>query len=222
VVPAEAVIQIHKSTPIKEPILVFKEFAAESVMIRNEGWGDVVDARLMLALDREDACLASGSELPRMEDDPIALVLGTFADYKRVPVLEHLPSGLRSAERICAFGEVSYGEPDRRRTVKFKVRVSLDRRVTASLPPSNFYDVCLEAGKQGYTKTIGLEQQVAAGAADHFVLTFGSNQSARYELSVSFRGGGDKVLFSQDMNLEVFVPRSSSKDCQEGLRSAPH
>ena len=218
VVPTEATVQVHKSTPIKEPIPVFKEFSTEAVMIRNEGWGDLVDARLTLAVDREDACL--GSELPPLEDTT-DIQLGTITDFKRVPILQYVSSGLRGADRICAFGQLAYGEADRRRTLKFKTRVALDRRVSQGLPPTNFYDVCLQAGKQGYEKSIGLEQQVAASAADHFVFTFASDQSARYELTLTLKGSGGKTLSSHELSIEVFVPRSGAKGCQDGLRKGP-
>lgn len=218
VLATEATVQVHKSTPIKEPIPVFKEFATEAVMIRNEGWGDLVDARLTLAVDREDACL--GSELPPLEDTT-DIALGTITDFKRVPILQYVASGLRGADRICAFGQLAYGEASHRRTVKFKTRVALDRRVSQGLPPTNFYDICLQAGKQGYEKAIGLEQQVAASAADHFVFTFASDQSARYELTLVLKGGGGKTLSSHELSIEVFVPRSGSKSCQDGVRKGP-
>ena len=218
VVPTEATVQIHKSVPIKEPIPIFKEFATEAVMIKNEGWGDLVDARLTLAVDREDACL--GSEQPPLEDTT-DIQLGTISDFKRVPILQYVASGLRGADRICAFGQLAYGEADRRRTLKFKTRVALDRRVSQGLPPTNFYDVCLQAGKQGYEKSIGLEQQVAASAADHFVFTFASDQSARYELTLTLKGGGGKTLSSHELSIEVFVPRSGAKSCQDGVRKGP-
>ncbi len=217
VVPTEAVVQVRKSTPIKEPVIIFKDFSTEAVMIRNEGWGDVIDARLNLALDREDSCLSPSGELPPLED-AAEVSLGTFSDYKRVPILQYLASGLRVAERVCAFGELTYGDPAHRKTLKFKTRVALDRRVSQSLPPTNFYDICLEAGKQGYEKSIGLEQQVAGNAADHFVFTFASDQSARYELLLTLRAGGGKTLISQELDIEVFVPRSVAKSCQEGVR----
>lgn len=217
VVPTEAIVQVRKSAPIKEPVIIFKDFSTEAVMIRNEGWGEVIDARMNLGLDREDSCLSPSGELPPLEDTA-EISLGTFADYKRVPILQYLASGLRVAERVCAFGELTYGDPAHRKTLKFKTRVSLDRRVSQSLPPTNFYDICLEAGKQGYEKSIGLEQQVAGNAADHFVFTFGSDQSARYELLLTLRASGGKTLVSQELDIEVFVPRSVAKSCQEGLR----
>jgi len=76
--------------------------------------------------------------------------------------------------------------------------------------PSYFYDLLLEAGKQGYSKPVPISQSLRPGEADHFVVRIASNKSARFDLDLSLKDASGRVLPLQTVHLDLFVPRSQA------------
>jgi hypothetical protein len=103
--------------------------------------------------------------------------------------------------------ETSQGE---KRAIGFSTRVLRRALVFAPMPPSACYELLLEAGAAPALHVVPLHQELASGAADHFVLRLGTNKSAQFDLNVSFKTIGAGNLSGGDVSLEIFVPRSQT------------
>jgi hypothetical protein len=56
-----------------------------------------------------------------------------------------------------------------------------------------------------------LEQKIASGDTDHFVIRVASDQSALFDTTISLRANGGAIVDRRRIELDIFVPRSQAK-----------
>jgi hypothetical protein len=206
---SSATVRSKSSSTVLAPLLIWDDLSYAQLVIRNEGWSGVSKAQLGLDIATESACKG----WPEASKYAAQISLPDFDEGTKVPLLQYVPSRFRKDEKVCVFGEISYQDDMPGGTthrVKYKTRAFLAIRSTAGMPPSNFYQVMLHAGRQGEVVNIPLEQQLPPKAADHFVIMIGSDKSATFQTEISVRAVSGKVIKKQLVDIETFVPRTEA------------
>lgn len=113
----------------------------------------------------------------------------------------------------CVVGDLMYNsESNHKSNFKFKTHVSLGRPgVGVPRPPSYFYDVFIEAGKPNQKILLPVSHEIKPGDTDHFVVNIGSDKSATMDLLVSVLGSNSEKISSQDLKLDILIPRSGTR-----------
>jgi hypothetical protein len=203
----EATFETKGMTPLSEPLLVWDDHSFTQLVIRNEGWDPVKKARLSVDVTASNECdrMPAPSRYARTVD------LADFDGHTFVPILDYVPSRYRADPSVCVFGTMSYKAGGVERQVSYHTRVRQEVRATAGHPPSNFYDVKFNASKRSEVVRRPLEQEIAPGGSDHFVVRVAVDRSARFDLHVSLRAIGARQIQEHDYRMELFVPRSEAK-----------
>jgi hypothetical protein len=202
----EVQVKVKASRLDAQPIPIFRADTSRNLVIVNEGWGEIVAPRLSIGIAKDESC--DQQQLPG--ETRTVIERSSFASSTAIPIVDLIPSGLRDAERVCVFGELAHGSPSARKSVAFLTRVWTETRVGAGMPSTGEYRVALRAGRAGYTEVLPVDQQVAPGETDHFVVTLSADRSAHFDLEFTLRGKGAAVKVSGEVSLDVLVPRSDA------------
>jgi hypothetical protein len=192
----ECVAEVTSSKADLEPVLVVADRSVNSLLLVNEGWGDVVDP--VLTFRFEGAASAKQHTLK----------LKTFSRDSVVRLTRYVPKELEDKDEASVNGKIDFGPVQRRMTVPFVTAVKFDITPGEPLPPSYAYDLALTAGKAPDTVPVAIAQNIRPGAGDQFVLRIASDKSAHYEFALTLRLIGGRQLPPQHVVLDVFVPRS--------------
>lgn len=206
----EIVVNVTRSEIDSEPVLVIPY--SYDLTFQNEGWGKVNNPRADFGIADARAC---GTPALERAPRPISVSLASF-DQASAPIPvrlgENVPMEYEGQEDVCVHGVMKYttdgGEP---RELKFQAKVVIgEGGFGGAEEPSYFYNLFLEAGKAGYSKPVSISQSIQPGDADHFVLRIASDKSAKFDLDLSLKDAGGKVLPLQTVHLDLFVPRSQA------------
>ncbi len=208
----EAAIEVVKSTINREPVLMIGHGA--SLIFSNQGWGDVHKPQVRYGVTKGEGCekldvdktpTSQTKTLPAFSDQSEAIEF----DYESVKNL------MDEGDDVCVYGEIKYTTDEgNARAVKFKVRVNLEGLGDAGEDkPVYFYDASLPAGEAGYTRRVPLTHKhtIKPGEVDHFVIRIATNKSAQFELKFSFRDVGGMEIPTDNVLLDIFVPRTEIK-----------
>ena len=204
---SEAAVRVSESAINTDPVIVIQEnmYNVGDFAIQNEGWGKVVDPSLDFDIAKEGTCDTFPHDQPS-----IHITRSTFSAGDNVPIIENVPSALKSDGAVCVFGKIRFRtESGVKRSLKFSTLVSLVKPGPgAPAPPDYLYDLFLKAGEAGYTTRIPVSEEVKPGDVDHFLIRIGTDKSATFNLAVSFLSKPDVSLPPTQVLLSVFVPRS--------------
>jgi hypothetical protein len=228
----EVAIDVRSSDVDKRPVLLINSghynhsggrhdvmpFGAFEIV--NDGWGNVVNARVDLQI--------SSPDYPELDGTRRTFNLGTFSELATINLLKDPSLPLKDCERdkeiksyyVDVSGQIDYyDESKKRRLLKFQTPVNVVSCGwgAGTIHPNAIYDVELEAGKSGYTKYVPLAQEVKPGQTDYFLINVGSDKTAQFDLNLSFRTLGIEVP-EKRVHINIFVPRSQAKFTQESLR----
>lgn len=205
----EVIVNVKRSEIDRNPVLVIPY--GYDLTFQNEGWGRVKDPRVELGIAKAQAC---GTPALESAPRPFSLSLDSFADAVTIPVRlgEKVPRSYEGQEDVCAHGVMTFTtDAGEQKALKFQARVVIgEGGFGAAEEPSYFYDLLLEAGKQGYSKPVPISQSLRPGEADHFVVRIASDKSARFDLDLSLKDASGRVLPLQTVHLDLFVPRSQA------------
>ena len=203
IVIVEVQVKVKSSSVDRIPVPVFRSGTSRSLNIVNEGWGDIVDPALSLDVTSVESCTGDGPG----GEPPSRMTRKTFSSSDVIPIVDLVPSSLRDADEVCVFGALTYGT-GARQTVRFATRVRTRVAFGAGMPATGSYRLPLLAGKAGYTAVLPVDQQVASGATDHFVVALAGDKSGHFDLELSLRTTGGEVDLDSRIALDLFVPRS--------------
>jgi hypothetical protein len=193
------------------PLLIWDDLSFAQLVIRNEGWIGVSNVSLDVDLAPVESCQGQGG--PDLTGAAHHLTLPDFGDETKVPLMAYVPASLQNRDKVCAFGSIRYSDHDAAaatHAVRFKTRVFTRLHATASMPPSNFYQVLLHAERAHETVRVPLQQQLPPRSADHFVIVVGANRSARFSTTISVQSLTGKEVLRRRADIDVFVPRSEA------------
>ena len=203
----EVIVNVKRSEIDRDPVLVIPY--GYGLTFQNEGWGKVKDPRVEFGIAESQAC---GTPALENASHPLAVSLNSFEDAATIPVRlgEEVPQSYEGQEKVCAHGVMKFTtDGGERKTLKFQARVEIgEGGFGAAEEPSYFYNLFLEAGKQGYPKPVPISQSLQPGEADHFVVRIASDKSARFDLDLSLKDASGRILPLQAVHLDLFVPRS--------------
>lgn len=201
---SEARVEVLSAEALNEIIPLFEDLSIGRLVIRNEGWADVVSPRVSLELSDAQRAGEVGLFAPKT----VAVDLPSFGERVEIPLEGYLTAALKRSQLLQVVGTLEYGPAGSRRTVQFRTRVSMQVRAAVGMLPSYTYEVKLGVAEGRVVKQVGLAQKIAAGDADHFALRIASDRSARYRLRIDFVTAGGEIIKGQDVSMDIFVPRS--------------
>ena len=199
------------TTPI--PIFVYDPWNVGNILLVNEGYGPIVNPTIKFGIFD---CRDQGIER-RPEDFSLSETLPQINDSFNFLVKNIVPSKLIREHTVCVSGILSYStHVGKTLSNGFQTKVSLVMPGPgAAAPPSQEYDVFLEAGKENYTLDVPISQGLKAGDFDNFLIKIATNKSAEFELSVLIKTIGGREIRAGDMKLSFFVPRSVASDVMQ-------
>jgi len=216
---SELVINITDITINESPVLIAEEYFGGTVIVHNEGWGDVSDPRLDFSLD-----IFNSPQNVRLAHVTRKLKMQPFSDNARISLREYLPAEVqnkylgRCGEKI--YGKIvaalKYNEPDGRAAIfRFTSSVNFGCPPKPYVPPSEkVYDVFFRAGISPITIRVPISQLVAEHSVDNFIVRVGADRSARFKFSAELRTTDDQVLEAGKFVLDLFIPKSGKVSSQ--------
>ncbi len=106
-------------------------------------------------------------------------------------------------------GEIQYStETHKKQKIKFEFDMRFGFGGSAGMPPmGRDSKIDLKAGELR-DRYLSIDRKIEPGEADHFLIKIGSDKSAQYVLSFSFRELGGKIIPGDNkVKLDIFVPR---------------
>jgi hypothetical protein len=205
---SQAVVTIVSSRVELDPILVFNEMSVNKLVIRNEGWGPVINPVVEFSVSEEQ----SSGELSVFAEQPNTLQLETFDAVKEIPLLKYVPTRLQHESLVSVSGKVTYGPANDRKSVQFTTRVSLEVRAGAGMGASRCYDVHFAAGVAPVTLQVGLAQEINPGDGDDFLLRLATDKTSSNVVRIDFVSAGGERMRGGEFQLDIFVPRSGQAE----------
>jgi len=216
----EIEVRVDSSVLDLEPFLRTKYSATGSVIFHNEGWGAVREPQVQFDVRGADACTADG---PPETALPFAAQLPTFRTDAELPFDRYVSPRLKKLADsvdldgdeipdcdLCVLGTMTYAtDRGERRELKFQSMQNLCG-LGGFERAEVYYDLFLKAGTQGYTRLLPVSHSLAPGEAEHFVVRVGTDRSARFDLTFSLREAGGTSIPSDSIELNIFVPRSTT------------
>jgi hypothetical protein len=209
---SEAVIKVITSKINIEPVLVIKEdhYNVGHYRIFNEGWGQVIDSIITFKIMKANRDSALGyNEYDEEKSQEQTVRVNTFDETTNISIMGYIPESLSADSWVAVSGNIQYHTKNReKRAIKFRTIVSLVPRLGLPRPPTYLYDLLLKAGLSSYTKRLPISQEIKQGESDHFLIRVASDKSAQFNLAFSFRVTGGMEIHSNEVILDMFVPRS--------------
>lgn len=206
----QAAIDVRSSEINTDPVLIVEEneYKVGYFSVLNEGWGPVLSPKLQMHIGPTGAYGFFPHDGPWFHQH-----IEEFEEKADIKIGGVVPSELVAEKQIAVFGILRYRTVSNvEKVLSFQNRVWLVRPGPGMpAPPSYSYDLFLEAGKAGYTKHLALAQEIGSGESDHFLIRVGTDKSAVFDLTYSFKTSDGQVLPSKNILLDVFVPRSDSE-----------
>lgn len=201
---SEALIDVIHAEPVNEVLVVFDDLSQNNLVMRNAGWAEVRNGKLMLDVAPEAAC----ANHPVPGNGAVQVVLPAFADAHSISVLPYVRAALRSQRTVCVFGTLEFDEPmGGRRKVTYQTRVRLGVRVSALVPVSARYTVMLNP--EGGPTHIAVPVSQLVDKADRFLLALGSKKSGKFSLELTLVHGDARKSPKTRIDVEIFVPRGA-------------
>ena len=216
----EALFKINKSELDKEPLPIFYEDFNQvgGLSLVNDGWGKMLNARLSFKLIRPQDDL-SVTEYDKLTKTVNLNVVNADTIINILPFIQG--TGMMNERYVCVMGNLSYKTEDAvDRMVHFKSRVGLQPPPkNAPVPPTGFYDLFLQAGKQNYTITRSLSQSIKSGDSDQFLFYVGSNMSSNYDITLSLSTLNGIKFPDKKISMQLIIPKTIIKHLSEKVRS---
>lgn len=209
----KVIIAVKASELDRSPIPIFIEDAIREVAFYNEGWGDLVGAKIEVGLLPESTCegdtVVDRSDFRRIKTVKVGRV---SAKYTVVEIKDLINSAFTGHRRACAVGVLTYTDENAGQwRVPFRAGVWLaEPRVGAPMPPNTTYDLYLPAGKSGYTAELPISQSVPAKGVDHFQVAVYSDKSATFDFAATVLSTRGQRIANSNVRLAYFRPRSAS------------
>lgn len=216
-VPTRADLRVSESRLDESPLLVvLKE--TETLWLENEGWGEVIDPVVHFQITP-----AEEIEAPQEDREPMKASRPIFCPVEtrqmwKLRLNKDVPESLAEKENVRVAGFLEYGPADRRQSVRFATLVRLQPAAQHAVPPSFQHHVLLEAGKTQLQSIPLSEHVISPGETELFYLRIGSDRTATYRLSLTVYADGEREIGRQDLELNVFVPRSQAARAVKNMR----
>ena len=216
---SEAIVKIISSKVNIEPVLLFQDDRRTGRLhIFNEGWGQVLNPVITFRI--KEIHVYNPERLIRGDGQEHTIKAESFLEEIYIPIVDYVPNipefskfpmreeGGLLQSHMTIEGEIHYStETHENRNIKFNFDVHIGGFGGAGLPPTGEYDLRLKAGETG-TQHLSIDQEIKSGDADHFLIRVGSDKSAQFTLSFSFRTVEElEILGSEEVMLDIFVPR---------------
>ena len=199
------ILKIDSSKIDAECVPVFEDQSAGSLRVVNQGWAriELPKAQFSIASNNSEDSSAGFRSQP--------LVLATIADDKAIPLVNDIPTELRSEMVWKVTGTMQYGEPGDRRTVAFSTRVRNDNVSSASASRTAVYNAEVKAGEIAPVIVELLPgPKLEPGETATFPIRVKTDKTCRARMSVDFATDGGAMIRSEPFLLELFAPRYSN------------
>jgi hypothetical protein len=219
---SRAQVEVSSSTVDERSIPVFaiNPFNVNHILIHNEGWGAIRDASIRYRFVPASVYDSHGT--PTLDLAHAAMQkLGTIVRDVNVDVGRDVPRNLRSERAATAVGIFEYttNPAGRKVSVPFKTVVPLIQPPPLGPPGGQeTYDVLLEAGRSGYTRTIPLTESAKAGETRVFKLRVATEKSARFDIRVSLTTTSGKTTAPHRFVIDIFKPSFSGGPLLRNIR----
>jgi hypothetical protein len=201
---SQALVTIVSSRVDLDPVLVFDDMSVNNLVIRNEGWGAVVNPVVELTVSEAQ----SAGEVSVFTEQQHVVQLESFDTVKEIDLLKYVPARLQKESLVSVSGKVTFGPPDSRKSVQFTTHVSLQVRAGAGMGASRCYDVSFTAGVAPVKLQVGLAQEIRPGDADNFLLRMATDKTSTNVARIEFVTAGGERMPGGEFQLDIFVPRS--------------
>lgn len=216
-VPTRATLQVSESRLDESPLLVvLKE--TENLWLENEGWGEVIDPVVHFRITP-----AEEIEAPQVDREPMKTSRPVFCPVEtrqmwKLRLDNDVPASLEEKENVRVAGFLEYGPAERRQSVRFATLVRLQPAAQHAVPPAFQHHVLLEAGKTQIHSISLSEHVISPGETELFYLRIGSDRTATYRLRLTVYADGERAIGRQELELNVFVPRSQAARAVKNMR----
>ncbi len=237
---SELVYEVKSSDVDMMPLLTIDNKLENGVLnIYNEGWADIINNRLKIDFIKGDCMIDNLTSttpedlLIRNFDDVFSLPIIQLLDENDVKKVVSCPEdidinwfsvkdmrkkGCAVIEPLCVIGELTY---DTINTVdnsfKFFTKLYLWEEVYPQAPKDRpfprikTYAPFLIAGKSNYAVRLPNSIEVESGKTGSFKVLFMADKSAKFNIKLSLFGTKSRLLYSQDIDLNIFVPQSRKR-----------
>ncbi len=222
---SEVVFIVERSAIDNDPILVVAPRAkAGSILIRNEGWGRVVNPVLDLGIYPLESCSPAKFRTETVKGKK----LSDFTARTTVNISSYLPTEFVSNYRrcaagtgkhcsVCVYSALSYQSTDgSTKEVKYATRLfpddseyGDDSAVGGSLDSTGEYGTFLKVSKSGYEVRIPISQEIRPKEAEHFSISVWTDRSAHFRLRVLLVDSEGRNIGDKRVSIGIFVPRSA-------------
>lgn len=188
----------------REAILVVESQTQGFLILSNQGWGEVQDPVIRIAVLEQQRTGETPDVLP------VTIRLSSFERNARIRMREHVPPSLANSSAVRVVGEIEHGPAGDRRTLRFSTIVRLAVYPGAPMGTGKPYDLSFPAGKVGkVTADLDPPEEIRPGQADTFRLRLRTDRSSTSRLRLDLLTIEQKVIEGPVIVLEAFVPRES-------------
>jgi hypothetical protein len=203
------VLDIATSDLRREVVLTVDYGSTNTIVLVNHGWADVEDAKLVFTI-------GDSARTPPFVSAPRELALGTFAASKIVPIVKYVPRELADTDVADIDGEIEYGPPGHRQTLKLATTVRLQTTYGKPLPPGEAYDLFFTAGETGrIVADLPTAHQIKPGEAEALDLRISTDRSSTTSMKMSFLSAEGQEIPANGLTLDLFVPRFSGMQLRQ-------
>ena len=186
----------------REAILVVESQTQGFLIVSNQGWGEVQDPVIRIAVLEQQRT----GETPDIL--PVTIRMGSFERNARIRMREHVPPSLANASAVRVVGEIEHGPVGNRRTLRFSTVVRLAVYPGAPMGAGKPYNLSFPAGKVGKViADLDPPEEIRPGQADTFRLRLRTDRSSTSRLRLDLLTIDRKVIEGPVIELEAFVPR---------------
>jgi hypothetical protein len=207
----------------------------------NEGWGAATNCKLLYSYAQPNEPMSFNKpyvfsqDLQDIDDSIVVDLTGSLENagvdvgflkdrnkfvndyYKGNKSLTHKAFGPFTMGKVRVLGELEYTERttsggENKASLKFSTIVSLTPPgVGAPRPPTFQYDAMLKVDDANYEVRVDINQDVAPGDTDRFNIRLAAPKSSIHDFSVRLIYNDKQTISCDEVELSMFVPKSSSR-----------
>ncbi len=215
----------------------------------NEGWGAATNCKLLYSFAQPSEAISFNKpyvfsqDLEDIDNSNVVDLTGSLEDagvdvkflkdskkffsdyYNGNKSLTHKAFGPFTMGKVLVFGELEYTERttsggENKASLKFSTIVSLTPPgLGAPRPPTFQYDAMLKVDEENYEVRVDINQDVAPGDTDRFNIRLAAPKSSIHDFSVRLIYNDKQTISSDEVELSMFVPKSSSRMIEKAKKT---
>jgi hypothetical protein len=222
-VPNFVLFDVRLSSPNNEPVILASGDLASpwKLVLRNQGWSTVTDARLtILGWAKSAEAQAGCAHVVESAGSSAQLHIGVIDGETTLDLSSYMPPELRTQSVACVSARLDYTWGASRRG-SFAFAAPLQQSIPApapSVPGTELFDLLLPCKGEPYEAVAGLPLAVQTTEPGRFVFKLWTDRTCTFELNAWFLTADQKKIPLGDFKISIFVPRF--RGVQTGLTGA--